>query len=661
MRISTLAINAAAFALGLGLCYVAAGFAVNVIEDNSERGVRRALDQAALPWAEVEAEGLQVRLHGTAPTEAQRFKAVSTAATVVDAARVIDRMEILATKGIAPPRFSIEMLRNDAGVSLIGLVPATTNRAELVARLRSQLDGVTVADLLESADYPTPDGWDSAVEYAIDAMAQLKRAKISVAADQVAITATSASADARRKLEAQLARSAPSGLRLALAISAPRPVITPFTLRFIKDSSGARFDACSADTPESRAEILQAASAAGLEGKADCTLGLGVPSPNWGDAVAQSIATLAEIGGGSLTFADADITLVAPQDTDQAVFDRAIGHLENSLPDVFALNAVLQRPKANTASETPEFVATLSPEGLVQMRGRLRSELGRSTAETFAKARFDAAKVYNGARLDQNLPADWPVRVLAGLGALAQLSNGALVVSPDLISISGNTGNPDASATIARMLVDKLGDAQRLSINVTYQEALDPIASLPTPAECESQITEILKTRKINFEPGSSNPVAEAGPVLDDIAEVLKTCGEVTFEIGGHTDSQGREEMNQQLSQARAQAVLGELRIRRVLNPNITAMGYGEAAPIADNGTEEGRETNRRIEFKLITPAPIPEVATTLESAEQDLPDQAADPAADPAATPQTQDADEPDAQTLAPEDAGAEQGSNDE
>ncbi|MGA1232911.1 MAG: OmpA family protein, partial [Lutimaribacter sp.] len=306
-----------------------------------------------------------------------------------------------------------------------------------------------------------------------------------------------------------------------------------------------------------------------------------------------------------------------------------------------------------TASETPEFVATLSPEGLLQMRGRLRSELGRSTAETFAKARFGAAKVYNGARLDQNLPAEWPVRVLAGLGALAQLSNGALVVSPDQISISGNTGNSDASAEISRMLVDKLGDAQRLEINVTYQEALDPVASLPTAPECESQITEILKTRKINFEPGSSTPVAEAGPVLDDIADVLKTCGDIKFEIGGHTDSQGREEMNQQLSQARAQAVLGELRVRRVLNPNITAMGYGEAAPIADNGTEDGRETNRRIEFKLITPAPIPEVATTLESAEQDLLDQGA--------APQPQAADTTDAQTLAPEDAGAEQGSNDE
>ena len=57
--------------------------------------------------------------------------------------------------------------------------------------------------------------------------------------------------------------------------------------------------------------------------------------------------------------------------------------------------------------------------------------------------------------------------------------------------------------------------------------------------------------------------------------------------------------MNLRLSQARADAVLNGLLARRVLTSNLTAQGYGETRPIAPNDTEEGRETNRRIEFLL--------------------------------------------------------------
>lgn len=90
------------------------------------------------------------------------------------------------------------------------------------------------------------------------------------------------------------------------------------------------------------------------------------------------------------------------------------------------------------------------------------------------------------------------------------------------------------------------------------------------------------------------------------------------LEIQGHTDSQGREEMNQNLSQARAQSVLNELRARRVVTSTFAAKGYGESTPIADNGTEDGREANRRIEFKLIRPA------ATAESAEDSTGDEPA-------------------------------------
>ncbi len=84
----------------------------------------------------------------------------------------------------------------------------------------------------------------------------------------------------------------------------------------------------------------------------------------------------------------------------------------------------------------------------------------------------------------------------------------------------------------------------------------------------------------------------------------------------GFTDSQGRDEMNLSLSQDRAESVLDALRMRRVPVAAFEAVGYGEANPIADNETEEGREANRRIEFSLIVPEGVEE-PTTLEGMEQ--------------------------------------------
>jgi len=73
--------------------------------------------------------------------------------------------------------------------------------------------------------------------------------------------------------------------------------------------------------------------------------------------------------------------------------------------------------------------------------------------------------------------------------------------------------------------------------------------------------------------------------------------------------------MNQALSQDRAEAVLASLRTRRVPVARFEAIGFGEADPIADNGTEEGRDANRRIEFDLIVPESTEET-TTLEELE---------------------------------------------
>ncbi|MCD1617841.1 OmpA family protein [Salipiger marinus] len=622
MRLSRLLIPIAALLAAALLCVVAAFFSVRLVEDNSRDSVASALTRDGQDWAEVDVNGLQVFLIGTAPDEAARFRAMTVAGSVVDSARVIDQMLVAEGDDLAPPRFSMEILRNDAGISVIGLVPSSSDRDRLMAGFANMAgETAQVSDLLEEAEFPAPDGWRDAVTFAQRALRDLPRSKVSVAAGQVHIKAMTESEEDRRRIEADLRRRLPEAVALTLDLSAPRPVISPFTLRFVIDEGGARLDACSADTEEARDQILAAAKKAGVSGEATCRLGLGVPSSRWGEAAARGIAGVAELGGGSITFSNADVALLAVEGTDQGLFDRVVGELENGLPDVFALHADLPQPPEAAEQGPPEFTATLSPEGAVQLRGRINSDLTRQTADSFAKARFGSGAVYTAARVVEGLPANWPARVLAGLEALGSLANGSVRVTPDLIEVRGTTGNSEASADIAALLLDKLGDAEEFDIAVTYDEKLDPTLGIPTPEECVAQITGIIGDRKISFEPGSATLDASAKDIMDDIAELLQLCGDIPLEIQGHTDSQGRDEMNQQLSQSRAQSVLDALRNRRVLVAGYTVTGYGETQPIADNGTEEGRESNRRIEFKLIEAEPAVDETDAVEETEADAED----------------------------------------
>lgn len=190
-------------------------------------------------------------------------------------------------------------------------------------------------------------------------------------------------------------------------------------------------------------------------------------------------------------------------------------------------------------------------------------------------------------------------RVLAGMEALAKMNFGAVTVTEDQMAISGTSGSQETTAQITRLLTTQLGDAARFEVDVAYDKRLDAELALPTPEECVAQINSILSDRQITFDPGSATIATESRDSVAAIAAILGRCDGVGMEVAGYTDSQGREEMNQQLSQQRAEAVLAALLARRVPVGDLTAVGYGEANPIADNDTAEGREANRRIEFSL--------------------------------------------------------------
>jgi len=103
----------------------------------------------------------------------------------------------------------------------------------------------------------------------------------------------------------------------------------------------------------------------------------------------------------------------------------------------------------------------------------------------------------------------------------------------------------------------------------------------------------------INFQTNSAVIKRNSFGVLDKAAQVLKDYPDVSLEIQGHTDDRGNDEFNKDLSQRRADSVKQYLEGKGIEAGRITAVGYGEEQPIADNKTSKGKAKNRRVEFKL--------------------------------------------------------------
>jgi outer membrane protein OmpA-like peptidoglycan-associated protein len=101
----------------------------------------------------------------------------------------------------------------------------------------------------------------------------------------------------------------------------------------------------------------------------------------------------------------------------------------------------------------------------------------------------------------------------------------------------------------------------------------------------------------VNFDTGKATIKPDSAKTLDDAAGALKAASSLKVEVGGHTDNVGAADANQKLSQDRAQAVMAALASRGIPASRMTAKGYGQTVPIADNRTEEGRAKNRRVEL----------------------------------------------------------------
>ena len=102
------------------------------------------------------------------------------------------------------------------------------------------------------------------------------------------------------------------------------------------------------------------------------------------------------------------------------------------------------------------------------------------------------------------------------------------------------------------------------------------------------------------FDVGKSTIKDASNTELDRLVKLLKDVPGLKIELSGHTDNTGSESLNKKLSQDRATAVVNYLKAKGVVAERLSAKGYGSSQPIANNASSEGRQENRRTEFKII-------------------------------------------------------------
>lgn len=150
------------------------------------------------------------------------------------------------------------------------------------------------------------------------------------------------------------------------------------------------------------------------------------------------------------------------------------------------------------------------------------------------------------------------------------------------------------------------------SYDVSYRDFVDQVdyTKVEIPAEpgmftydllIKYEPEKIYTLEDVYFDYAKATLKPESYKSLNELAELLKAKPKMVIEIAGHTDNEGEDETNMKLSQERANSVVKYLISKGISSTRLTAKGYGETDPVADNSTEEGRKKNRRTEVRIIS------------------------------------------------------------
>ncbi|MCB1382148.1 MAG: OmpA family protein [Notoacmeibacter sp.] len=542
--------------------------------------------QSVAGWAKTVFDGRDATVTGTAPGEEARDAALQQARQAYGVRVVRDASDL---SPLANP-YVFSAVKDAGGVKLAGNFPAAPAGKAIADAAASSFPGIAVTNAM-SAARGAPAAWEEATGFAMTQLAGLTTGTASVTGDTLSVKGVAADEASYEAVTAALAGVLPAALKRGdIAIEAPAAT-GDYLWSATKDGSSVVLEGFVPSAEDRNAIAARAAElnpGATIDNRLKIASGAPAGFMAW---TGYALGTLAKLQGGKAGLVNTGLT-VAGIAADPDTRDTVRASLQ-SLPEGLKLAS------ADISSGTPDWGWTAGTDGSkLVLSGIVPDRETGDRLVTRAGRMVGPSNVTDQQTVGKGAPDGFEKAALAAMQALSRMADGTAKLTRGLATLTGTAltgaGLPELKAGFAK------GLPSGFTADDQVTAAAGPGAALDASA-CQSALDALSAANTIYFDTGSAGLDADSRGMVDRLARVTAHCEAGAIEVGGHTDSDGDEAANQLLSEKRAGTVLEALVAAGTPRDVLKATGYGETAPVADNGTAEGKAKNRRIVFKVIS------------------------------------------------------------
>ena len=475
-----------------------------------------------------------------------------------------------------------------------GFVPNDMVRESLVAAGKATLPDVPLDDRAAIASGDPP-GFAEAAAFAITELDRLSRGGVTLDGLKLDVAGEAKSVDDYEAALASLGGALPEGMQVVDTEIAPSTV-SPYFWK--AEKSGGRLVLTGyVPSPQNRDGVTALAQALFPSDAIEqhVRVAAGEPRIDWLGGIKFALGQLVRLSQGSVAL-DEKSYAIAGEAADSDAFVALNDVNGRTLPASLTLKqAEIVPPRVSPY----RFTAERQGGGIV-ISGVVATEAERQQVVDAARRKFGAAAVDDRLSFASGAPDGFATASEAALQALSRLSGGQATIVDNAVTVSGYTYYPQAMKMVGEELAAALPEGFTLAADtIATRQDDQPV----TANQCSDLMQTVLKTGGIGFDGGKADLTEDSEGTLDRASAVITRCPETGVTVGAHSDSDGSAARNRDLTQTRAETIVEYLVAAGVKRERLTAVGYGETKPVADNSTAVGKVANRRIEFTFTEPA----------------------------------------------------------